>query len=312
MGRLYRNIILFVLPLVIIIALVPLNKRFQYEGLKNDCFYHGLWFYDRLFDNKKPVDLAFLGSSQSIAGINDKIVEKEMSTTGLAIANFGYCRLGMNLNYIVLKEILKTKHPKLIIIEVREDENRYSHPVFPFLGESEDVLFANPFFNRDLMSDIYKHLTFKTEIIQEMAFKKREVFYPSAEQFGFCPNDDTASEETLMNKMMENEKVRPELKPYIRNFHMKFSRVYLEKINALCKKKGIEIYFLYLPTFGLPRNLKRPKEYSTYIKYGPVIIPPDSIFTKKSHWFDAEHLNVVGSSALSIWIGGEISRRLKK
>ena len=114
MKRLYKHIILFFLPVLLLIIIVPVNKRQKYLGLENDCFNHAIWIYDRLYKNSKPVDIAFLGSSHTINGINDKLIEEELKRYNMTAANFGYCRLGRNLSYVLLKEIIKTKKPRYL------------------------------------------------------------------------------------------------------------------------------------------------------------------------------------------------------
>ena len=64
MKRLLRNIILFCVPLLVVLIILPVDKRSKYQGLEDDCFNHGIWIYDRVFNNKMhdvlPIAMAML------------------------------------------------------------------------------------------------------------------------------------------------------------------------------------------------------------------------------------------------------------
>ena len=161
MKKLYQNIMLFALPLLIMIIWLPVDRKLKYAGLKDACYNHGLWLYNRIFEDNKPTDIVFLGSSHTINGIDDQYIEEQLKPYHLTAANLGYCRLGRNLHYVLLKELLEVKHPDYVILEIREDENRYSHAVFPYLASTSEVLMAEPFFNRDFFKDIFLHCSYK-------------------------------------------------------------------------------------------------------------------------------------------------------
>ncbi|MEZ5147916.1 MAG: hypothetical protein R2759_12860 [Bacteroidales bacterium] len=63
MKKLQLHIALFLLPLVLLIALLPVNQRLKYNGLWFDCLQQGDFVYNRLYQNPKPVDVLFLGTS---------------------------------------------------------------------------------------------------------------------------------------------------------------------------------------------------------------------------------------------------------
>ena len=308
MKKLYLNIILFLLPLLVIVALLPTNKRSKYLGLKNDCFNHGIWIHDRIFENMKTIDIAILGSSHTINGFNDEIIENELNKYNTTVVNFGYCRLGRNLNYTLIKEILQEKQPKYIVLEIRNDEDRYSHPIFPYISNTTDVLFPNPLYNRDLVDDIFTHLSYKVELTQDMIFQKNSDKTLRLKDFGYSSFSDTASIQ-LLDSIKQTRAIPDEKMMAIkRNFYMKFPRVYLNKISKLCKHSNINLLFVYLPSYG--QYLKQPKEYSSYLKYGEVLIPPKEILQKQFNWYDENHLNQAGGKELSIWLSKKIAIKI--
>ena len=127
--------------------------------------------------------------------------------------------------------------------------------------------------------------------------------------FGLASSPDTASAEFLRGIKEKRSIKKSELSEFERNFHMKFSRTYLEKIFKICEAKNIKIFFLYLPSYG--SNVQIPKEYCTYIKYGKILIPPKKIFEKDLNWHDENHLNQTGAKELSNWLADEFHKQIQ-
>lgn len=303
MKKLIKNIFIFLLPVLVIIVLMPVNNRFKYQELKDDCFNHGIWIYDRIYNNEKPVEVAFLGSSHTVNGINDQVISENIDC-GEAV-NLGYCRLGRNLSYVLLKELILKKNIKHLILEVNEDEDRYSHPIFPYIASSRDVMLPNPFFNRDIVFDIWTHLAYKIEILQDVVFQHEKEVYIRTNDYGFASSKDTASSALLDEIKIKRSVPRKPLTKMERDFHLNFARVYLKRINKLCDEHNIQITFLYLPSYGSPHA--NPKEYENYIQYGEILIPPKHILEKQTNWHDENHLNQTGANELSLWLSDKIN-----
>ena len=299
MKKFYRNILLFLVPMLLLILLIRVNPRLRYEGLAHDCFNHGIWIYDRIFNNNKRVDVAFFGSSHTINDVDDRLIEQRL-IKNLTVANFGYCRLGRNLSYVLLKELLKKKRPQYVFLEVREDEDYFSHPIFPYVASDRDVLFPHLLFDARYFSDIWVHFSYKIELLQDAVFSKDNVVPVRTGNFGHSAFPDTASPAILAKAYAEQNKPDGRPSKTERNFHLAFARGYLKAIGRLCEQGKIKLIFLYLPAYG--SGLKQPKELATYAKYGEVWLPPQAVFDKKSNWHDAGHLNREGAKKLSLWL----------
>jgi hypothetical protein len=307
MKQFIIHIILFLLPLGVLILILPVNKRLEYQGLNNDCFDNGIWIHDRIINNEKPIDIAFLGSSHTINGINDSLIETKLNEFDVNVTNLGYCRLGRNLTYLLLRELLNEKKPKTIIIEVREDENWSSHPIFPFISQNQDVLLSNPIYDPDYFSDIATHFTYNIQLTQETLYKQTQSKPIQLNDFGFSTNDDSLSNFTLVSNSLIKTKRESEIEIKIRDFRLKFPKSYLKKIHQICNKKHVKVLFLYLPNFGSPQI--KPNEYQYYLKFGEVLIPPVYILNKQHNWYDEGHLNITGSTKLSLWIAEELKSK---
>src|ERR1039457_531719 len=213
MKRILFSIIFFLFPLIMLVYLIPVDRRQRFIQLKEDCSYQGIWLYDRIHQNTNPADIVFFGSSHTINGINDEIVEKQLNIPSMHIVNFGYCRYGVNIYPVLLKEILRSKKPKILFLEVREDENRYSHPVFPYIADTKDIFLATPFFNRDLVRDYFNSFLYRLKLLKVQYFIRDSLVPARTGNFGFMGSKDTASKVFLDKVKMEHERPKTELTP---------------------------------------------------------------------------------------------------
>ncbi len=309
MKKFFRNILLFLFPVMLLILLLPVNPRLRYIGLKHDCFNHGIWIYDRIFNNPEKVDVAFFGSSHTINDMDDRLIEEHLMKK-LSVVNFGYCRLGRNLSYVLLKELLKKKHPQYVFLEVREDEDYFSHPIFPYVASDWDVLFPHLLFDARYFSDVWVHFSYKIELLQDALFSKENEEPVRTGNFGHSAFPDTVSPAVLEKALQKQDRPKEKQSKTVRNFHLAFARGYLKAIHQLCRQEKIKLVFLFLPSYG--SKLKKPKEFVTYMKYGEVWMPPQAILCKKSNWHDAGHLNREGAKELSMWFAKRMNLLLQK
>jgi hypothetical protein len=300
MKRLLLFLLLFLLPLVFAIYLIPVEQRLKFILLKEDCSWHGIWFFDRLHHNPAPADVLFFGSSHTINGIMDERIEKKLNEPSLQVVNFGYCRYGMNIYFVLLKEILKTKKPRSLYLEVREDENRYSHPVFPYIADAKDIFLSTPFFNRDLVRDYFDSYLYRLKLLKAQYFRQDSLVPFRTDAFGYMGSADTAARSIMAKARVDQQKPVIPLSSAGRFFYMTYPRFYLEKLAALCRENNIRLHFLYIPQYG--SGAKEPLEMATYRKYGEVFFPPRDIFEDPDNWADENHLNRAGASKLSDWV----------
>lgn len=306
MRKVIRYIVWFFLPVALTVILIPIGKKYRYQSLENDCMNQASWIYDRIFNNETPVDIAFLGSSHTINGINDMLIDSMLSAEETNVVNLGYCRLGRNLDYVLLKDLLKQKRPRIILTEVRGDEDWFSHPMFPYLADGLDVFLPTVFYNRDLFADYYIAFTFKLQLFQDILFNRIRPAAINKNLYGFATPGDTASNEVLIKAMERNAQPRKKTGKVMRIINMSFSRSYLKKVADLCRKNQIDLYFIYLPHYA--PLYKQPLEYETYQKYGKIIYLSDSILNDPNNWYDDEHLNQTGASKLGGWLARELNQ----
>ena len=203
-----------------------------------------------------------------------------------------------------INEVLTEKAPKYVILEVRADEDRYSHPIFPHIAQSKEVFFPTLFFNRDIISDLWTHLSYKVVLSQDALYQSSPVLPPQTDPFGHSSLKDTAKLDLLNQHRTKHLHPKPGPEGITRNFYMSSPRSYLQKIKRLCDRKGITLFFLYIPSYGEFEHI--PKEKETYQSLGKIIIPPAELLDDPSIWFDEHHLNQSGAQIFSNWLAKEL------
>lgn len=304
MKRFLIHLFAFLAPLFLLLFIIPINERMFYKNLSEDCMNKSVWVYDRIFNNPKSTDIVFLGSSHTINGIDDALIEKQISETSLNVVNLGYCRIGTNLEYILLKRITSVKNVKALVIEVREDEARFGHPIFPYLASSAEVFSSPVFINNSLFDDYYKHCYYRLEIMRNIVFQRTIHDSINLSPFGFSASMDTASSDFLSEIGSGRDKETRRAEGIEKEIVYNYSFTYLNKITSLCKQKKIKLYFLYMPGFG--NGNKEPGSLKGYQKLGTVLLPPNEILSNKNYWHDEDHLNQTGSTMLSTWVATQI------
>lgn len=309
MKKFIRNILLFVIPImvgILVLILFPLNKKRAYTYLKDDCDGRGAWIYSRLYESETPVDIAFIGSSQTMNGINDSLIEN--TSIDQHVCNLGYCRYGRNLQYVLLKHILEAKQPKYVFIEVGEDEQSFGHPIFPYLANGNELFCSPTWKNKTYLDDIYKSAMARiTQAQQDLWDEKYEYKYPTKGNHGLYSHPAEADTSLLSTIKKERQSKPLDQHGDEREYAMLFPRAYLQIMSEEAIKYNTKLIFLYIPVYGSPHKI--PNEYNTYKKYGEVWIAPDSIYANPSYWHDQGHFNKKGADSFSAWIAGEISRQ---
>ena len=136
MLKFILRLITFILPLALAYIFIPVDTRNRFINMEGDCAGHSLWMYDRIHINTLPADIIFLGTSHSFNGINDEIVGNVVGNKH--VLNLGYCRIGYNLYYAQLKELLEYKKPQKVVMEGSEFPCKNFHPMFGYWSNEID------------------------------------------------------------------------------------------------------------------------------------------------------------------------------
>ncbi len=304
MRRLIIHLSIFLLfPIAIIVLLfaIPANKKFAYHFIKSDCYNHSDWLYARMQDTAS-IDIAFIGSSRTIHAISDSLIESLMGhadNPSQHVVNLGYCRFGRNLDFVIVKDLLTAKRIKKLVLEVREDEDPFSHLDFGYIASSRDLL-QPVFFNARYFTDFWKGLQMRVEWAKS-GLKVRPVENGShsipSSIYGYGSSAISLPAGEAHPSSLPESTMKFSI---IRGIKMHYPRHYIAEIAALAKANDVRLCFLYLPSFGYSQRM--PREYLYYREFGQVLLPPEIIFSNHSNFMDVNHLNDLGSAQMAEWL----------
>lgn len=313
MKQFVKHILLFSLPVLMVLGLIfflKANREFCYNYIKGDCDARGKSFYKRIYTNTNSVDYLFVGSSKTMNGINDGLIEDSLnkhSVTPLHLYNAGYCRFGRNLDVLLCREFAKNNHLKKIFLEVRRDESTTSHPIYAYLANGKDILNGALALNGSLFPEVYNHLLMNLNYFRcQLHLQKPEKNTASYQPHGYNNIEKVLDKNSLQDFYKEEKTKYANMQVDVNALEYHYSRFYLNHLKAFCDKHQIELNFIYLPSFGNANKLPGFKE--EYEKWGKVIVGPDSIFTNTSYWKDVAHFNTAGATAYSKFLANELAR----
>ena len=297
MIKLFKNIFSFLLPILIGVIFISPPRELVYNGLNQLCSNHWTWLYKRIYTNDKPVDICFIGSSKTISGIDDRKIESILKDNDRHVLNLACCRLGRDMDYLLLKEVIKNKKPSHIVLEVREGESKFSHPVSPYIRSSTSQLSAYLLFNKNALLNYWIHFYYKVQIIQDW-IHGTHLSTTDKTDYGFGSSTDTM-EMPSINPVKQIDTTHS----WIQSLSHCYPMHYLNKIKRTCAQHKIKLSLLYLPNFGETRYPVMIREYE---RLGKVYLPPKSIFENPDHWWDENHLNEAGAKLLSEWMAYQL------
>lgn len=286
------------------------------------------WLYERIHQDPTPIDVAFIGTSHTLNGIDAAAVQQAIAAQGLrnpdgscvTVTNLAIPAYGRSLHWEIARELLSVRKPKLLVIEVFESETRKAHPYFADVGTVGDIVGAPMLVNvgyvKDLIRLPYRQLTLALKSLNPKAVGLKTRFDP-ADYDGsnvdntryvnvagaeLTPYRDKVMPAADLQRAAARAAARKEpnvLGPAFAQYEYAVPRHYLGNILALARARGVPVRFLYLPGYGrpaapVPLAGMRIADRTLYVND---ILKDDGI------WYDAEHLNAQGAVLLSRRLG---------
>lgn len=300
-----------------ILWLLPYSKDYGYHLVQGEDFRKVAWDHHRIFVSDKPIDVAFIGTSQSYYGLQDTEIESTLRNHGIRenVVNMAFPGFGRNQHYVVVDDLLANKKPKALIIEVLESEKRESHKAAIYMANNKQAVGCLTAPNLRFVRDFMGFYNSRRQQIRDYLtgdWKQSSDTQASVESTTSWKAVDTVlSVEKMAELQIRLEKAR---KPVILprkywNIEYGLPLSMLEKIHTAAQKSGVPCYFLYVAHYGAP-NRPDPYFMKIYHKYGEVLIPPSKIWNNPSYYCDSHHLNMDGGKVLSLWVANELAKRI--
>lgn len=283
--------------------LLPYDPAYAFHSRAPHCR-NSDWQYDRLYLSPAPIDIAFIGTSQTLCGVSDFIMERQLdSLTGerVQVANFGFCRPGRTLHYALTQTLLERHQPKILFLEVRTEEDRFSHLDFPHIAESDDLWGAELAVNQRYFDHLFTGAKMRFLYWKEKSLG--ESWEPDTAEYGrshgFIPTGKYREMTEPERPTLLPVRKHPESVGYqIRN---RFPLAYVQKIADLCQEKGVKLILLYLPRHADHPD-QMPLEQAYFETLGPIWKPPQEAYRPLAKWQDPEHMNEPGAAWLTGWL----------
>lgn len=304
---------------------LPDNEYERYQLLAHTIQSRIVWVYERTQFDPTPIDVVIIGPSRTSTGISGPALEAGLARRGRdeTAVNFSAPENGRDLHWVIFKQVMATKTPKVLVIGIVDNPSRSGHPAYKYIARSEDVIDPGFLFNRDYISNLV-YLPYR----QMLLFAAR--YFPQV--FGLTEHferksyrgsnfDSTLSYRSGTGRWVEREREVPaadlernrrayeswaNLPSHDRRFaDIEFGneRTYVRRIAKLAQARGIRIVFLFLPYY---RGTSIIQERPFYERYGPIL--DASFLSTHAEWFsDIAHLNHSGALVVTDWLAARIA-----
>lgn len=318
----------FTLTLLSASIVAPQNVYFRWQELDSGTTRKADWIYERLHFDPTPIDVALIGTSRTGGGLSGPDIEAAYCrATGrrIQVANLSLPETGRNLNFVVAKEVMRTKSPALTVVELNATEARRQHRGFVILADAADILTAPLIGNLSFFPDLVRLpgrqaiLMFRT-LAGDGAV--RDGFDPAkyegrdldrtrelrlldgsiiSRYSAMAAADLDAAHEARLRKMTR----MLHLPEDFRDVEYRVPRVYLDKIESLAAHNNRSLSYVFMPAWREPAF---PNDLASILDIdGPVIDLGGPIATDPGKWLDATHVNAWGAEELSARFADRLS-----
>lgn len=287
------------------------------------------WIYERLHFDPTPVDVALIGTSRIAGGLSGPQIERAFcDRTGrrVHVANLAIPEAGRNMDYLLVKELLRTKAPALIVLQLTESESRLPHPGFLTLADARDILTAPLLINLD-WPDTITALPGRQLSMAIATWRGRpavrESFDPAAYR---GPHMDRTvaierSDGSLVRRDIRRSREDMErasarrlrwrsptyfLPGPLRPLEYRFSRVYLGRVEAMAAAAGADLLYAAMPGYGFPPGL--PDHIAALAGDHPVVPLTADLVDDHRFWVDVNHVNTDGARRISARLAEHLAR----
>lgn len=250
---------------------LPDNPYQRWQQVENTLYANAAWSYERIHFDPRPVDVAIIGSSRSQIGLSAPRIAASLAALGspATVANMSVIEDGRNIEWAIVNELFKIKHPRLIIVGINEDYNRWGHPGFKYVASAAALAWPPAPFLHNSLYDVtylpYRQMRLFAASLFPDAFGLRTRF--DRVRYNTLPTDFTTSQVMTDGVLIDMQQPHSpaELRAEMRAFaaQQRPSRipelvtpvtdadnpVYLTQIARLAAAHGTRLMFVFLPHF---------------------------------------------------------------
>lgn len=330
----WRRVLLAVLGVALLgamaVSALPDNEYQRFSSLEKTIQNRLRWIYERTHYDATPIDVAFLGPSRGGAAVSAPRVEAALAARGVEarVVNFSLPENGRDLHWVIQKQLLSQKAPRLLVIAVAEKPGRLGHPAYKYVAPASAVIDPGYIGNLNYLQNLiylpYRQMRLFAARLLPGVFELRDRFDPA--RYAGTQFDSTVSFRTGDGIWVERDKIVPRgeleagkaryeagvnppvLGPRFADQEFGNERAYIRRMVAAAEARGIKVVFLFLPYFEGPAEVQ---ERAFYEAQGPLL---DAHFVSShDEWFsDVAHLNHDGALVVSNWLAERLAPMLRE
>jgi hypothetical protein len=308
-----------------IASVLPHATYLRYQALTVGSYSKATWIYERATYDKTPIDIAFIGTSHTLNAVDSVTVENSINNKNNSfkhVVNFAIPHFGRDMHKLIIKLLIEKKAPEVILIEIRESEERDQHPATHYLADASELLNAPLLVNLRYFGNLMRLPLRQSSLFLKTSFPE---FFGANANFkadNYAGTHLNFTTEFTNGKIRDNVHNKSDLEKYseqwnqenafklnrdneFKNFiYFNANWLNLKSAIELAKSNGIKVYFTYLPNYGAS---PKPIDALVYENIAPILyVKDDSVLHDPKHWYDLGHLNGTGAIAYS----NEISKIL--
>ena len=311
---------------------LPDNPYLRFQALDGTIYGWLRHDYERAHFDPRPVDVVILGSSRTARGIDPEVMEQTLRQAGhpATVYNTSVVGEGRNIQWVIFRQMLAAKQPKLVVISIAEHDFPWGHDSFRFVAPASEIWREAALGLHDSRKNLpylpFRQLRLFAMGLAPQAFGMDATFDPqrykkdaadnwAALHLGYKRTSDgqwvdinkPVPRAALLADEARNESdyhLQSKLPRFIRDIQDVDNRVYVDLIVREARKRHIQVVFLYLP--GFHRGDKPIQNRAYYEKYGPIVDDTD-LSEHDELYYDWSHLNPTGMTLASRRLGAAIA-----
>lgn len=280
--------------------------------------------YKAIHSTNEEIDLVTIGSSKAVYAVNAPVIQKEISkltNENWAVYDLSRPFNGMDHHYVILKELLKNRKVKKVLIEYSKT-SKENHPYFFLKAPISDLL--GDFHNQTTLSYVERSSLILNQLFKRIAKRWEEKILKS-----FKSNSNKNSKFAINRVFDPHKAKRTKNSDQMRFYEKKYSNTffnlreswnldsdehvhsikYLEKIIQLAEKHNTELIFVhYVGRYESILDEKFIKNFRT--RFGVKLIQPKELIIRdwfsKDSYNDVRHMSVSGSKLFAKWLAPEL------
>ncbi len=290
------------LALVVVgVALLPSARDGRYAALTGDARQLADT-YRRINHDPKPIDIAFIGSSHTLNGIDDRSIEAGLAKAGrkLDVANLAVRWPGRDLELLMVKQLFAAKTPKLLVIELDQHEEPAGHRLLPYVADLRDLFCCKWYLDYDFPNAMLTFLRRQVRDAARAVWSGPAPASPAGQDFGWVPLHEewTPEQAALSRRKARSDGVPGSLKMRFMNAVAPFGLDAVGRMAELARAHGAQVAFLYLPARHYLTDGPELSQAAFYRALGPVLPVPRAVAADDGAWANWSHLNATGAARL--------------